>query len=198
MTARLAAALIATCYALAMWMTGGDIPDTPPAYSDTSVVMSPPPVVSFILTTPAQVSTTATRGAQVQVVETTPPPTTTIPRWTAGDCDSFRAPLTARGATPAAVSFFVDQGILQRESGCGRDLLNESTNDTGPCQINPVHNRPGWFDGVEYGEGGWLGALHGLTAGTNPTAPQWLDACITLWNACGPGPWRPPYSCTKP
>ena len=198
MSARLGLAIMATVYALAVWLTGGDVPDTPVVYSSSSDVTSlPQPVESFIMA-PATVAATAQRGAQVQVAATSPAPTPTVPTWTPGDCDSFRPVLAHLGATAQAVTFFVDQGILRRESGCGRDLLNEATLDTGPCQINPAHNRPGWFDGVEYGEGGWLYARHQLTAGINPAAPAWLEACITLWNACGSGPWTPPYSCRRP
>lgn len=188
---RIAAASIVTLWALGQWVTGGDIPTE---YSATSDVTEPLPVHSFSVTSPATVATTAVRGAQVQVVATTPPPatttTTTRPRPTAGDCESYRP-----WFTPAAAAFFVDGGILERESGCGRDLLNESTGDSGPCQINPVHNNPGWFDGREYGAGGWLYDLHGLTARHQLDNVRWLDACQTLFDVCGRAPWTPPYGC---
>lgn len=139
-------------------------------------------------------------GTVHQVADTLPEPTTTtvpVPVPTAGDCDTWRPVLEHHGASPAAVEFFVDGGILHRETRCGLDTLNEDTNDSGICQINPIHNQAGWFGGREFGDGGWLTALHGLRTGRNTDDPAWAAACVTLFNVCGTGPWRPPYSCAN-
>lgn len=87
--------------------------------------------------------------------------------------------------------------ILDRESGCGRDTLNDSTGDTGVCQISPVHNQAGYFGRVQYGPGGWLLELHGLTTRVDTDSPAWAAACLTLYRVCGAGPWQPPYSCAN-
>ena len=152
-----------------------------------------PPVPSSPWVADTSDTTVAVRGMAVEVVTTTT--TTTVPVGVAADCESWRRVFAHHGASEAAQEFFVDDGILARETGCGTDMLNESTNDSGICQINPIHNRPGWFGGHEFGPGGWLLALHGLVAGENVNDARWVDACITLYNVCGPGPWKPPYSC---
>lgn len=135
-----------------------------------------------------------------QVADTIPAPASTLPATpvpVAGDCDSWRPVLEHYGASSEAVQFFVDGGILHRETRCGLDTLNEDTYDSGICQINPVHQRAGWFGGREFGPGGWLTNLHGLRVGVNTDDPAWAAACITLFNVCGTGPWRPPYSCAN-
>ena len=156
----------------------------------------PPPVVEAV--SAATATQLAVRGDTVQVADTIPAPTTTtIPTPTPGDCESWRAVFRYHGASTETVAFFVDGGIISRESGCGLDTLNDDTDDSGVCQINPIHNRAGYFGGVEFGQGGWLMALHGLRTGIATDDPRWAAACITLHEVCGSGPWRPPYSCAN-
>ena len=137
----------------------------------------------------AVVATPATRSTQQQVAATTQPPAT-IPATVAGDCASWAELFAARGATPDQLAFFIGDGILWRETRCGTDLLNDATGDSGICQINPVHNRPGWFGGREFGPGGWLLALHGRTTRLELDHVGWVDACLTLHRVCGERPWQ--------
>lgn len=134
--------------------------------------------------------------ADTQVIRSAPIPGTTLPIVgpTPGDCDAWAEVFRSYGATATEVAFFVPR-IIDRESGCGRDTLNERTGDTGVCQVNPVHNRAGYFGQVQYGPGGWLLELHGLTTRVDTANPAWASACLTLFRVCGSGPWRPPYSC---
>lgn len=177
--------------------TGGRLLGPPDGWPDTTTAMPSP-----VYVTPTTTTTLASAvrvGVQHQVAATIPPPstTTTLPVGVAGDCESWRAVFTAAGATPELLGFFIDDGILWRETRCGIDTLNEDTNDSGICQINPIHNRAGWFGGREFGDGGWLGELHDLTAGFDTNSPRWVDACITLFEVCGSGPWQPPYGCAN-
>lgn len=136
-------------------------------------------------------------GNATQITPTEPPPPPTLPPTPApGDCTGWGEVLAWYGATADEVAFFVPR-ILDRETGCGRDTLNDSTGDSGICQINPVHNRDGWFGGREFGSGGWLAELHGLTTRVDTDSVAWAAACITLHRVCGTGPWRPPYSCAN-
>jgi hypothetical protein len=134
-----------------------------------------------------------------QVADTlpAPAPTTTVPAPVPGDCESWRPVFAYYGADQAALEFFIDGGILRRESGCGLDTLNDDTSDSGICQINPIHQRAGYFGGVEFGTGGWLTALHGLATGIDTDNPAWAAACVTLFEVCGTGPWSPPYDCAN-
>lgn len=155
-----------------------------------------PPVPSSPGVADTSDTSSVERGVAVQVeVSTTIPAPVVEPVGVAADCESWRAVFAWRGASIAAQQFFVDDGILARETGCGTDMLNESSGDSGICQINPIHNRPGWFGGQEFGPGGWLLALHGMTARQDLHSLGWVDACITLFEVCGRGPWTPPYSC---
>lgn len=139
----------------------------------------------------AEVTERADRLAQVAVGL---PPVPPRPSATAGDCASWVPVFESYGATPDEVAFFVPR-IIERESGCGRDTIN-SIGDSGVCQINPVHNKAGWFGRVEYGDGGWLHALHGLTTWHDTDSSDWVGACLTLYRVCGDGPWRGGnYSC---
>mgnify|MGYP000499883217 CR=1 FL=1 len=144
--------------------------DTAPRMADTgtgggAAVLSP-------ASPGAVVTQSAERGAQVQVTGTVPPPPRTVPVPAPGDCESWAPVFRWFGASDAEVGFFVPR-IIGRESGCGADTLNEATGDSGVCQINPVHNRAGWFGRQEYGAGGWLLALHGLTTRHDTSSPRW-------------------------
>jgi hypothetical protein len=158
---------------------------------ETVIPSSPPPAP----TSAASVGVTAERQPVQHVVGSTTTPPTTVAKPTPGDCGSWRRVFERRGASPEALEFFFDDGIIMRETRCGLDNLNESTGDSGICQINPIHNKPGWFGGVEFGAGGWLGNLHGLTARQNVDSVAWVDACVTLYAVCERGPWTPPYGC---
>jgi len=183
-------AILLTVLGVGVYENSDDFGDAPQRYTGNVVaVPSSNTAPSFRVTTPAEVAVTAQRGTQVLVTATSPP-TTTIPIWTPGVCESFRPFFTVE-----AGEFFIDRGILNRETRCGLDLLNERTGDSGPCQINPIHNRAGWFGGREFGDGGWLLELHGLTTRENLDSIEWLAACQTLFDVCGAGPWKPPYSC---
>ena len=126
----------------------------------------------------------AERGEQVYLGPQIDPST-----WTPGDCDSVKAIFEARGATPEETSFFFGRGIIRRETRCGLDTLNESTGDSGICQINPVHNRAGYFWGVSYGDGGWLMHLFGLQTRQYTDSPEWVDACLHMYRKAGASPW---------
>ena len=125
----------------------------------------------------------AERREQVQI---NPPPPET---WTPGDCDSVADVFRARGATADEVAFFIGRGILWRETRCGQDTHNESTGDSGICQINPVHQRAGYFWGREYPAGGWLGQFDVRTR-HDTDSPKWVDACLFLYRNEGSDPWR--------
>ena len=195
MNIRLAVAIVATIWAGIQWM--GPTDDTVSIDADmltttTGTVetssSSPPASVPVV-------TVTAERVGVQHVVGTTTTPPTTVASPIPGDCGSWRRVFERRGASPEALEFFFDDGIIMRETHCGLDNLNESTGDSGICQINPIHNRSGWFGGVEFGAGGWLGNLHGLTARQNVDSVAWVDACVTLFEVCERGPWTPPYGC---
>ncbi len=126
------------------------------------------------------------------------PPT---PNPTPGDCSSWQYAFWYHGATVAEIAFFFGlaggTNIIWRETRCGTDTLNDRTGDSGICQINPVHNRAGYFGGRYFGAGGWLGALHGLQTRVATDSHLWADACITLHRVCGTRPWQPPYGCSN-
>jgi hypothetical protein len=134
-------------------------------------------------------------------VQTKPSPTTTeparAPSFIPGDCESVRRVFDYFDPSGESSRFFVDGGIAKRESGCARDTLNERSGDTGVVQINPVHNRAGYFGGQYFASGGWLYALHGLRTRQNIMSPEWANAAITLRQVCGNGPWNGShnYSC---
>ena len=108
-----------------------------------------------------------------------------------GDCNTVAALFDYYDPSGASSAFFVGQGIAWRETRCGIDVLNEATGDTGIVQLNPVHNRAGYFGGRYFGAGGWLGTLHGLTTRNDIRNPEWANAAITLRQVCGNGPWNP-------
>lgn len=140
----------------------------------------------------------AERGEQTQTrPDPSPPAPEPVgpPSFIPGDCESVRRVFDYYDPSGESSRFFVDRGIARRESGCARDTLNERSGDTGVVQISPVHNRPGYFGGIEFGQGGWLFALHGLRTRQNTMSPEWANAAVTLRQVCGDGPWRPPYSC---
>lgn len=143
----------------------------------------------------------AERGEQTQTrpdPEPPPPPAPTgPPAFIPGDCESVRRVFDYYDPSGESSRFFVDGGIARRESGCALDTLNERSGDTGVVQINPVHNRAGYFGGVKFASGGWLYALHGLRTRQNIMSPEWANAAVTLRQVCGDGPWRPPYSCAN-
>lgn len=131
---------------------------------------------------------------------TTTTTTTTIPTGPPsiipGDCESVRRVFDYYDPSGYSSAFFVDQGIAYRETRCGLDTLNAATGDTGVVQLNPVHNRAGYFGGRLFGDGGWLYALHGLTTRHDTLNSEWANAAITLRQVCGNGPWNPGnYSC---
>lgn len=142
----------------------------------------------------------AERGEQTQTrpdPEPLPPEPARAPAFIPGDCESVRRVFDYFDPSGESSRFFVDRGIARRESGCALDTLNERSGDTGVVQINPVHNRAGYFGGVMFASGGWLYALHGLRTRQNIMSPEWANAAITLRQVCGDGPWRPPYSCAN-
>ena len=124
-----------------------------------------------------------------------PPPPPGPPALIKGDCDSVRRIFDFYDPSGQSSAFFVGNGIAWRESRCGLDTINERTGDSGIVQINPVHNRAGYFGGVQFGDGGWLLALHGLRTRQNTDHPEWANAAITLRQVCGNQPWRSPYGC---
>lgn len=106
-----------------------------------------------------------------------------------GDCESVRKVFDFYDPSGVSSAFFIGRGIAYRETRCGADTLNEATGDTGVVQLNPVHNRAGYFGGRFFGEGGWLFALHGLRTRTDTLSSEWANAAITLRRVCGDGPW---------
>lgn len=147
------------------------------------------------IASPARSTEVAVRGVMVQVRPVPPlPPAVPVP--TPGNCASWQPVFYWYGATDTEVAFFVPS-ILWRESRCGADVLNEASGDSGPCQINPIHNRAGYFGRRFYGDGGWLHALHGLRTRQDLHNPEWINACITMYRVCSSGPWVRPYSCAN-
>ncbi len=144
---------------------------------------------------PATVSSVAVRVSPPTTKAPEPPsgPPAIIP----GDCESVRRVFNYFDPSGNSAAFFVDGGIANRESGCGLDTLNEATGDTGVVQLNPVHNRAGYFGGRSFGDGGWLMALHGLRTRQDTLNSEWANAAITLRKVCGNGPWATGgnYSC---
>ena len=133
----------------------------------------------------------AERGeAKVVNPSPAPPPAPIAPVIVPGDCESVRAVFDWFDPSGASSAFFVDQGVAWRESRCGLDTINERTGDTGVVQINPTHNRAGYFGGTYFGDGGWLFALHGLTTRHDTLNIEWANAAITLRQVCGNGPWH--------
>ena len=115
-----------------------------------------------------------------------------------GNCESVRLVFDWFDPSGMSSTFFVDQGIANRESRCGLDTLNDAGGDSGVVQIHPVHNRPGYFGGTYFGNGGWLFALHGLTTRYDTDNIEWANAAITLRQVCGDGPWHVRnYSCSN-
>ena len=140
----------------------------------------------------------AERGKQTQTrPDPSPPEPARAPSFIPGDCESVRRVFDHFDPSGESSRFFVDRGIARRESGCALDTLNEQSGDTGVVQINPIHNRAGYFGGTMFGQGGWLYALHGLRTRQSIMSPEWANAAITLRQVCGDGPWRPPYSCAN-
>lgn len=145
----------------------------------------------------------AVRTWNVHQTHTPPPPPTVVVTVPAelfppapGDCDDWRQVFHHYGATDLELAFFIDSGVIWRESRCALDTLNEATGDSGVCQIGPAHNRAGYFGRRPYGDGGWLHALHGLTVRQDTDSTDWAAACLTLYRSCGEGPWNVGnYSC---
>jgi len=147
---------------------------------------------------PATVSSVAVRVSPPTTEAPEPPePPSGPPAIIPGDCESVRRVFNYFDPSGNSAAFFVDGGIAKRESGCGLDTLNESTGDTGVVQLNPVHNRAGYFGGRSFGDGGWLMALHGLRTRQDTLNSEWANAAITLRKVCGNGPWATGgnYSC---
>lgn len=161
--------------------------------TDATTALSTTTPHSVVAPQVASVTTPAERSKPFQLTEPEPIPP---PVGVAGDCDSWAPVFQSYGATPDEVAFFVPR-IIRRETGCGRDTLNERSGDTGLCQINPTHNRAGYFGGRYFGDGGWLASLHGLRTRHDVDNPEWVNACLTLFRVCGSGPWQPPYSCAN-
>jgi hypothetical protein len=133
-------------------------------------------------------------GVQTQTRPPPPPPLPPPPpapqTWTPGNCDSVAAVFRTRGATDNEIFFFFGRGVINRETRCGLDTLNEATGDSGICQINPVHNRAGYFWGKSYGDGGWLRAEFGLQTRQFTSSPAWVNACLYLYRKEGGSPWN--------
>jgi hypothetical protein len=199
---RIAAACLVLCLLGAIvWLVpspADDPPRTEAAATSTTSTTTTTVAQLDRIDRPASVSdpeaAVATRGTAV-TIETTTSTTTTVPLPIPGDCDSWEAEFARRGATDDDRAFFFGAGIIWRETRCGADTLNEASGDTGICQINPIHNRAGYFGGRYFGDGGWLGVLHGLRTRVEVDSPAWVDACLTLRAVCGDLPWRPPYGC---
>lgn len=118
-----------------------------------------------------------------------------------GDCESLKQVFLHHGMTANEEAFFFGRGILERESGCGRDTYNDRTGDTGVCQLTHLHSKPGYFFGKYY-ERGWAVELFGLYvgkryAGAQRDDPNIVPACLWLLRkgSFEPGtiftePWR--------
>lgn len=169
---------------------GTSVPTLPQGSSVTTAVAGALPQAVIVPDVPA--APVADRLAP----PITTPGTTIPPTPTPGDCSAWGQVFAWYGATPDEVAFFVPR-IIDRETDCGRDMLNDRTGDSGICQINNVHNRSGWFGGRWFDDGGWLLALHGLRTRHDLESTRWADACLTLYRVCGAGAWRPPYSCAN-
>jgi hypothetical protein len=108
----------------------------------------------------------------------------------AGDCDSW---LPAYEALVAADAFAPRQApgwtwfrrIIKRESGCGLDVHNERTNDSGVMQLNPVHR-------------GWLMDELGIDHRTLRTREGWANSLrggAHLYGRVGACAWNAPRYC---
>jgi len=152
----------------------------------------PTPPVELVESGTAPSLPAAERLGSFQATNTIPAPPA---RGISGDCDSWAAVFLDQGGTDAEVAFFVPR-IIERESGCGRDTLNDRGGDTGICQIHPIHDRAGYFGGVYY-PNGWLMTLHGLHTRVDTDSELWAGACLTLYRVCGAGAWASGgnYSC---
>lgn len=119
-----------------------------------------------------------TRGAPVT---DGPPPAPPVPA--AGDCGAWADVFRHYGATETEIAWFVP--VLQRETECGRDFINDDTSDRYVCQLNGVHAEPGYSYGTYYGEGGWMLELFGLRGGravtTQAEASTVLAVPACLW-----------------
>lgn len=141
------------------------------------------------------------------VVEIDPPPPPPDPNeYVRGNCESLATVFAYHGATESELDFFFGRtggtNILKRESGCGLDTYNESTGDTGVCQITAVHSQSGYFWGRSYGWGGWTWNEFGILAGMAHRGAYrddagMIDACLFLLRGGShePGtidraPWR--------
>lgn len=101
-----------------------------------------------------------------------------------GSCESLKQVFYHYGMTADEEAFFFGRGILERESGCGRDTYNDRTGDTGVCQLTHLHSKPGYFFG-EYYERGWAVELFGLYvgkrfSGLHKDHPNIVPACLWL------------------
>lgn len=106
------------------------------------------------------------------------------PGYIKGDCESLKELFRWHGMTDEESSFFFGQGILKRESGCGRDTYNENTGDTGVCQLTHWHSKPGYFFGKYYSRG-WAVELFNLYVGSahqgiDRDDPNNIPACLWL------------------
>ncbi len=188
------------------WHEG--ILNRPATVTETAVRINPPPprVTQPPVTAPPAPQPPATAPPAPQPPETAPeqpapaeriPAPSGPPAIIPGDCESVRRVFNYYDPSGNSAAFFVDGGIAYRETRCGSDTLNESSGDTGVVQLNPVHNRAGYFGGRYFGDGGWLMALHGLRTRQNTLSSEWANAAITLRKVCGNGPWATGgnYSC---
>lgn len=101
-----------------------------------------------------------------------------------GNCDSLEQVFRNYGMTDRERDFFFGQGILNRESGCGRDTYNDQSGDTGVCQLTHLHSKPGYFFGKYY-DNGWAVDLFGLYVGKahggiHRDHPNIVPACLWL------------------
>ena len=124
----------------------------------------------------AEIDTQAVRGEQEQV--------TYLDEYEKGNCESLANVFRNYGMTDDEAYFFFGRGILERESGCGRDTYNERTGDTGVCQLTHLHSKPGYFFGTYYGQG-WAVELFGLYVGKahggfHKDHPNTVPACLWL------------------
>lgn len=117
-----------------------------------------------------------------------------------GNCESLAQVFRHYGMTDNEYYFFFTRGILERESGCGRDTYNDRTGDTGVCQLTHLHSKPGYFNGKYY-DNGWAVDLFGLYVGKahggyHKDHPNIVPACLFLLRkGFEPGiineqPWR--------
>lgn len=104
-----------------------------------------------------------------------------------GNCESLAGVFRNYGATEQEIQWFVPK--LDRESGCGRDVYNERTGDTGVCQLTGLHARKGYFFGKFY-QNGWASELFGLSlgkanGGADGYHPATIPACLWLLRGGG-------------